>query len=79
MVSNALGRSKNMPKADSFLPIAEDMLLIKSIKASAVEWLLRNLNCFEYKILSKFKNLVSRLDMSFSLFLEKAGRIDIGL
>ena len=39
-------RSKNMPKVDSFLSIAEDMLLIKSIKASAVKWLLRNPNCF---------------------------------
>ena len=36
MVSSTLDRSKNMPKVDSFLSIAEDMLLIKLIKASAV-------------------------------------------
>ena len=41
-VSKALGRSKNIPEVDSFLSIAEDMLLIKSVKARAVEWLLRN-------------------------------------
>ena len=68
-----------MPKVVSFLSIAEDMLLIKSIKANAVKWLLRNLNCFEYKILCKFKKLISRLYMTFSKSLEKAGRIDIGL
>ena len=79
MVSNALDRSKNMPKVDSFLSIAEDMLLIKSIKASAVEWLLPNPNCFEYKILCKFKNSVSPLNMTLSKSLAKAGGIDIGL
>ena len=36
MVSNTLDRSKNMPRVDSFLSIAEDMLLIKSIKNSAI-------------------------------------------
>ena len=49
-----------MPKVVSFLSIAEDMLLIKSIKANAVERLLRNPNCFEYKILCKFKKLISQ-------------------
>ena len=37
MVSNTLDRSKIMPKVDSFLAIAEDMLLIKSIKAGAIQ------------------------------------------
>ena len=60
MVSNALDRSKTMPKVDSFLLIAEDILLIKSIKASALEWLLQNPNCFEYKVLCKFKTSVSQ-------------------
>ena len=49
-----------MPKVVSFLSIAEDILLIKSTKANAVEWLLRNPNCFEYKILCKFKKLISQ-------------------
>ena len=78
MVSNALDRPKKMPKVDSFLSIAEDILLIKSIKASALEWLLRNTNWFEYKVLCKFKNSVSRLNMTFSKSLEKAGSTDIG-
>ena len=78
MVSNTLDRSKKMPKVDSFLSIAEDILLIKSIKASVLEWLLRNTNCFEYKVLCKFKNSVSRLNMTLSKNLEKAGSIDIG-
>ena len=34
---------------------------------------------FEYKILCKFKKLISRLYITFSKSLEKAGRIDIGL
>ena len=51
-----------MPKVDSFLSIAEDVLLIKSIKANAVERLLRNPNCFE--ILCKVKISVSRLNMT---------------
>ena len=39
MAWNALDRSKNMPaEVHSFLSVAEDILLIKSIKASAVEW-----------------------------------------
>ena len=33
MVSNALDSSKKMPKVDSFLSIAEDIFLIKSIKS----------------------------------------------
>ena len=60
MVSNALDRTKEMPKVDSFLSIAEEILLIKSIEADAVEWLLRNPNFFKYKILCKFKNSISQ-------------------
>ena len=75
LVSNAVDRSNNMPKVDSFLSITEDMLLIKSIKANAGEWSLRNPNCFEYKTLCKFINLVSRLKK----LKKKAGRIDISL
>lgn len=44
MVSNALDRPKEMPKVDSFLSIAEEILLIKSIEADTVELLLRNPN-----------------------------------
>ena len=51
-----------MPKVDSFLSIAENVLLFKSIKANAVERLLRNPNCFE--ILCKVKISVSRLNMT---------------
>ena len=48
MVSNTLDRSKIMPKVDSFLAIAEGMLLIKSIKAGAIQsvcwtWLSQNI------------------------------------
>ena len=78
LVSITLDRSKKMSKVDSFLLIAEDLLLIKSIKASALEWLLQNPDCFKYKVLCKFKNSVSRLNMTFSKSLEKAGSIDIG-
>ena len=59
MVSNALDRPKEMPKVDSFMLIAEEILLIKSIEADTVELLLRNPNFFEYKILCKFKNSIS--------------------
>ena len=69
MVSNALDRPKEMPKVDSFL----------SIEADAVEWLLRNPNFFEYKILCQFKNSISQQNMTSSKSLEKAGRIDISL
>ena len=41
IVSNALERSEKMPKVVSFLSIAEDISLIKSIKTYAVEWSLR--------------------------------------
>ena len=37
MVSNALDRSKNMPKVDSFLSIAEDKLVIRSIKSFSLD------------------------------------------
>ena len=37
-VSNALDRSKGMPKVDSFLSRTEEILLLKSIEANAVEW-----------------------------------------
>ena len=37
MVSNALDRSKNMPKVDSFQSIAEDKLLIRSIKSFSLD------------------------------------------
>ena len=66
-----------MPKFDSFLSIDEDILLIKLIKANAVDWLLRNPDCFE--ILCKVKISVSRFNMTFSKSLEKAGKVDIGL
>ena len=37
MVSNALDRTKNMPKVDSFLSIAEDKLVIRSIKSFSLD------------------------------------------
>ena len=54
-----------MPKVDSFLSIAEDISLIKSIKANAVAWLLRNPNCFEDKILCKFKKFSHSVNQDF--------------
>ena len=57
MVSNALDRSKKIPKFDSFLSIDEDILLFKSIKANAVEFLLRSPNCFEILCTLKFQSV----------------------
>ena len=78
--SNTLQRSKKIPKVVLFLSIAEDILLIKSIKAKCSRKIITEPKLrWVYLILFKFKKLISRFYMTFSKSLEKTGRIDIGL